>query len=487
MLDESSNYKKTNLNKAKINKFWNLLKMRTDRVTEKKVGIFGMARSGLACAKLLKKLGAQVFVTDAKPDNLLNSEIAQLAELNIDFETGGHTSKAITHKDYLIISPGIPLDIPILKEAQSLGIPIFSEIEVAFWLTDAKIVGITGSNGKTTTTTLVGEILKEDRKECEVGGNIGVPFSSLVEKVSPDGIIVLELSSFQLERIEEFKPYVSVVLNLTPDHLDRYPDLRSYMEAKLRIFENQTDVDFAVLNADDKNSMELALYSASKNFFFSTQKELELGAFVKNGLLVFKMNGKEEKIIETKDIKIKGPHNLSNAAAACAVGAILGVSPVSMRETLKNFKGVEHRLEEVATLSGVKFVNDSKATNVESVWYALQSVEKPIILIAGGKDKGGDFTRLRELVQNRVKALILIGEAKEKISGALSDLVSTLYTNSLEEAVELSFKKAESGDTVLLSPACASFDMFKDYEHRGETFKSSVKRLTERTNGKINS
>jgi len=461
--------------------------MRKDRVIGKRVGIFGMARSGLACAKLLKKLGAQVFVTDAKPDNLLTSEIAQLVEQNIDFETGGHTSKAITNKDYLIISPGVPLDIPILKEAQNLGIPIFSEIEVAFWLTDAKTVGITGSNGKTTTTALVGDILKEDRKECEVGGNIGIPFSSLVEKVSPDGIIVLELSSFQLERIEEFKPYVAVVLNLTPDHLDRYPDLRSYMEAKLRIFENQTDVDFAVLNADDKNSMELALYSASKKIFFSTQKELELGAFVKNGMLVYKMNGKEEKIIETKDIKIKGPHNLSNASAACTIGAILGVSPVSMRETLKRFKGVEHRLEEVATLSGVKFVNDSKATNVESVWYALQSVEKPIILIAGGKDKGGDFTRLRELVQNRVKALILIGEAKEKISDALSDLVSTLYTDSLEEAVERGFKKAESGDTVLLSPACASFDMFKDYEHRGEIFKSSVKRLTERTNGKINS
>lgn len=446
-----------------------------------------MARSGLVCAKLLKKLGAQVFVTDAKPDNLLTSEIAQLVEQNIDFETGGHTSKVITNKDYLIISPGVPLDIPILKEAQNLGIPIFSEIEVAFWLTDAKIVGITGSNGKTTTTTLVGEILNGDRKECEVGGNIGIPFSSLVEKVSPDGIIVLELSSFQLERIEEFKPYVAVVLNLTPDHLDRYPDLRSYMEAKLRIFENQTEVDFAVLNADDKNSMELALYSASKKIFFSTQKELELGAFVKNGMLVYKMNGKEERIIETKDIGIKGPHNLSNASAACAICAILGISPVSMRETLKRFKGVEHRLEEVATLSGVKFVNDSKATNVESVWYALQSVEKPIILIAGGKDKGGDFTRLRELVQNRVKVLILIGEAKEKIRDALSDLVSTLYTDSLEEAVELSFKKAESGDTVLLSPACASFDMFKDYEHRGEVFKSSVKRLTERTNDKINS
>jgi len=459
--------------------------MRKDRVIGKKVGIFGMARSGLACAELLKKLGAEVFVTDTKPSHLLALQIAQLTELDIDFETGGHTSKALASKDYLVISPGVPLNIPVLKEAQSLGVPIFSEIEVAFWLTDAKIVGITGSNGKTTTTTLVGEILKEDKKECEIGGNIGIPFSSLVEKVSKDGIIVLELSSFQLERIEEFKPYLSVVLNLTPDHLDRYPDLRSYMEAKLRIFENQTEVDVAVLNADDKNSMELALYSASRKIFFSTQKELELGAFVRNGMLFYKMNGKEEKIIETKDIGIKGPHNLSNAAAAGAICAILGASPVSMRETLKRFKGVEHRLEEVATLLGVKFVNDSKATNVDSVWYALQSVKEPIILIAGGKDKGGDFTKLRELLPNRVKALILIGEAKEKIHEALSDLVLTFHANSLEEAVELSFKKAEAGDTVLLSPACASFDMFKDYEHRGEVFKSSVKSLAKEIDTKI--
>ena len=459
--------------------------MRKDRVTEKRVGIFGMARSGLACAKLLKKLGAEVLVSDIKPSNLLTSEIAQLTELNIDFETGGHTSKAITKKDYLVISPGVPLDIPILKKAQESGIPIFSEIEVAFWLTDAKIVGITGSNGKTTTTTLIGEILKEEKRESQIGGNIGIPFSSLVEKISKEGTIVLELSSFQLERIEEFRPHVSAVLNISSDHLDRHPDLKSYIDAKLRIFENQTDVDFAILNADDKNSMELALYSSSKKVFFSTKKELEIGAFVKNGMLIYKMNGKDEKIIETKDIGIKGPHNLSNAAAACAICSVLEVSPLSMRETLKRFKGVEHRLEEVTTLSGVKFVNDSKATNVESVWYALQSVKEPIILIAGGKDKGGDFTKLRELVKNRVKALILIGEAKEKIGNALSDLVSTLYSDSLEEAVELSFKKAQAGDTVLLSPACASFDMFKDYQHRGEVFKASVRSLAKSHNADL--
>jgi UDP-N-acetylmuramoylalanine--D-glutamate ligase len=436
-----------------------------------------MARSGLACARLLKSLGAQVFVSDSKSGDLLTPEIAQLTDLDIDFETGDHTLTAITDKDYLIVSPGVPLDIPILKEAQMRGIPVFSEIEVAFWLTDAKIVGITGSNGKTTTTTLVGEILKEEKRESQIGGNIGIPFSSLVERVSQEGILVLELSSFQLERIEEFRPYVSAVLNISADHLDRYPDLKSYIDAKLRIFENQTDVDFAVLNADDKNCMELALYSSSKKIFFSTKKELELGAFVKDGMLLYKMNGKGEKIIDTKDIGIKGPHNLSNAAAACAICAVLEVSPLSMRETLKRFRGVEHRLEEVATVSGVKFVNDSKATNVESVWYALQSVKEPIVLIAGGRDKGGEFAKLRELVRSKVKALILIGEAGEKIDHALGEQVPTFHSTSLEEAVKLSFKKAEAGDTVLLSPACASFDMFKDYQHRGEVFKTSVQTL----------
>jgi UDP-N-acetylmuramoylalanine--D-glutamate ligase len=325
----------------------------------------------------------------------------------------------------------------------------------------------------------VGEILKEEKRESQIGGNIGIPFSSLVEKVSQEGILVLELSSFQLERIEEFRPYVSAVLNISADHLDRYSDLKSYIDAKLRIFENQTDVDFTVLNADDKNCMELALYSSSKKIFFSTKKELELGAFVKDGMLLYKMNGKGEKIIDTKDIGIKGPHNLSNAAAACAICAVLEVSPLSMRETLKRFRGVDHRLEEVATVSGVKFVNDSKATNVESVWYALQSVKEPIVLIAGGRDKGGEFAKLKELVKSRVKALVLIGEAAEKIDRALGEQVPTFHSPSLEEAVRLSFKKAEAGETVLLSPACASFDMFKDYQHRGEVFKASVRNLAQ--------
>jgi len=460
--------------------------MRKDRIIGKRISVLGMAMSGVSCAKLLKKIGAQVFVSDIKGRELLTPQINQLKELGIDFEDGGHTPKAILDKDFIVVSPGIPPDVPILSQAENSGIPIFSEIEVAFWLTDAKIIAVTGSNGKTTTVTLIGEILKEDKRECQVGGNIGIPFSTIVEKVSPNGFLVLELSSFQLERIEEFKPYISSVLNITPDHLDRHPDLKSYAEAKLRILENQTEDDFAVLNADDENSFKLASYGRSRKAFFSVQKELKEGAFIQKGKLVSRRNGKEREIMEANQIGIKGPHNLSNASAACAICSILGITSQSMQKALKDFKGVEHRLEEVATISGVSFVNDSKATNVESVWYALQSVTPPIILIAGGKDKGGDFYKLRELVKRNVKALILIGEAKEKLNDALGNLVPTFHSDSLEEAVELGFKEASSKDVVLLSPGCASFDMFEDYQHRGNVFKSCVKNLVQNHNATIN-
>jgi len=460
--------------------------MRKDRIVGKKISILGMARSGVSCAKLLKKIGAEVFVSDTKEEESLSHQMNQLKELGIDFETGGHTARVIQDKDFIVVSPGVPPDIPILNQAENLGIPVFSEIEVAFWLTDAKIVGVTGSNGKTTTVSLIGEILQRDQREYRVGGNIGIPFSSLVEGISSNGILVLELSSFQLERIEEFKPHIASILNITPDHLDRHPDLKSYMEAKVRILENQTPEDFAVLNADDENCFKLASQGRSRKVFFSTRRELGEGVFVRKGKLVLRWNDKEDELIKIDEIGIRGPHNLSNAAAACAISNLLKVSPDSVRKALREFKGVEHRLEQVATISGVNFVNDSKATNVESVWYALQSVDPPIILIAGGRDKGGDFSRLRELVKKNVKALILIGEAREKIEKALGDLVPTFHASSLEEAVNLGFKKASSQDTVLLSPGCASFDMFRDYRHRGSVFKSSIRDLAQRRNATIN-
>jgi UDP-N-acetylmuramoylalanine--D-glutamate ligase len=450
---------------------------REDRIKGKKVSVFGMARSGLAVASLLKKFGADVFVTEVKNSSFLAKETEELKKIGIECETGSHSQKSLEAKDFLVISPGVSSDIPILLEAQEMGIPIFSEIEVAFWLNQAQIVGITGSNGKTTTATLMGEILKEDKREVKVAGNIGVPFSSVVEELSPDGIIVLELSSFQLEKIEEFRPKIASILNITPDHLDRYSDFESYKDAKLRILENQIEKDFAVLNYDDDESRGIENFSKGEKIFFSTLNELDSGVFLKDSSLICRYKGNEEKIIEATQIGIKGPHNLSNAACACAISLILGVNIGSMRNALLGFKGVEHRLEKVLTISGIKFINDSKATNVSSVWYALQSIDRPIILIGGGRDKGGDFTKLRDLVKDKVKALILLGEAKEKMKNELGDLIPTFFVSDMEEGVNLSFEKASLGDAVVLSPGCASFDMFDNFEHRGRVFKSAVEKL----------
>jgi UDP-N-acetylmuramoylalanine--D-glutamate ligase len=450
---------------------------REDRIFNRKISVLGMARSGIAVAQLLSRKGAEVFVSELKPEKELENQIAQLKTLYIDFEVGAHTDKILEDKDFIVISPGIPPDIPILKKAEDLGIPIFSEIEIAFWLSQSTIVAITGSNGKTTTTYLVGEILRQDQKECRVAGNVGVPFSSVVEEVSERGIIVLEVSSFQLEKVEEFRPKVATILNITPDHLDRYPDLKSYQEAKLRLFENQTEEDFAVLNADDPISPSFSSYAQARKIYFSTKKDVEEGVSVRGENLVLKNKNGEMEIISIKDIAIKGPHNLSNAAAACAMAFALEIDTSSMARALKEFKGVEHRLEYVATIDSIRFINDSKATNVDSVWYALQSIDEPIILIAGGKDKGGDFTKLRELVKSKVKKLILIGQAKEKIKKALGDLVDTVEAETLEQAIKLGFEKGQPGDTVLLSPACASFDMFKDFEDRGKKFKLAVHTL----------
>lgn len=450
---------------------------REDRVFDRKISVLGMARSGIATAQLLSQKGAEVFVSDIKSERELENEIAKIKSLNINFEVGAHTDRVLEDKDFIVTSPGIPSDIPILKKAESLGIPIFSEIEIAFWLSQSPIVAITGSNGKTTTTYLVGEILRQDQKEYRVAGNVGVPFSSVVDEVSDKGIIVLEVSSFQLERIEEFRPKVASILNITPDHLDRYPDLKSYQEAKVRLLENQIPQDYTVLNADDLVSSSLSPCTQAKQIYFSIKKDMEEGVLVRGENLVLKSKKGETAILPIKEITIKGPHNLSNAAAACAMAYALEIDTASMARALKEFKGVEHRLEYVATINGIKFINDSKATNVDSVWYALQSIDEPIILIAGGKDKGGDFTRLGELVKSKVKKLILIGQAKEKIKRELGGLVDTIEAETLEQAVKLGFEKAQEGDVILLSPACASFDMFKDFEERGRKFKLAVHNL----------
>jgi UDP-N-acetylmuramoylalanine--D-glutamate ligase len=453
---------------------------RLDRITGKRVAIIGMARSGLALARLLKSYGARVFLSELKSEDKLKEEIRTLANLGIEWECGGHTDQVWTNKDYIVISPGVPDNIPAVQRAQSRTVPIFSEIEVASWLCQAKMVGITGSNGKTTTTTLVGEILKKAGREVAVAGNVGNAFSNVAERLSEDGIAVLELSSFQLEKISDFKPQIAALLNLSPDHLDRYPNYDAYVSAKLRVFENQGKEDFAVLNADDSLTEKIKKGLKAKAILFSTKREIKPGVFVRNGNLVSNLEGKEIKIIPTAEIGIKGPHNLSNSACAAAIALLLEVEPRVIASTLREFKGVEHRLEEVATIRGVKFINDSKATNVDSVWYALQSVPEPVILIAGGKDKGSSYSPLADFVKQRVKLLILIGQAAPKIRKELGEMTKTIEAKSLEEAVELAFKNSEPKNTVLLSPACASFDMFENFEQRGRVFKQKVRELQEK-------
>jgi UDP-N-acetylmuramoylalanine--D-glutamate ligase len=447
----------------------------------KRISIVGMARSGLAVAELLKRHGAKLFVSDAKGEAELKAAVSQLKRLGVEFETGGHTEKVIQDRDLVVLSPGVPPDLPILREAQKRGLLIVSEVEVASWFSEAHLVGITGSNGKTTTVSLVGEILKNAGREVSVCGNIGLPFSEIATSVSGEGYVVMELSSFQLEKVKNLRLEVAAILNISPDHLDRHSDMSSYRSAKLRILENQREADVAILNADDpalsssgkrvSPAEGVVVNQGVRTLHFSTSREVSEGAFVKRGKIVVKTAEAEQAVIPASEVGIKGPHNLANACAACCVASALGIEGEVLGETLRRFGGVEHRLEMVLEKAGVKVVNDSKATNVDAVWYALQSVEAPVILLMGGRDKGGDFSRLKELVEKRVKSLILVGEASEKIKRALGSSVPTKMAGSMEEAVRFAREVSSEGDTVLLSPGGSSFDMFENYEHRGRVFK----------------
>jgi UDP-N-acetylmuramoylalanine--D-glutamate ligase len=453
----------------------------------KEIAILGMARSGLAVAKLLKRHGAKIFLSDIKGEQELSESISELKKLGVEFETGGHTERVIEGKELIVLSPGIPLDLPILLEAKKRGLATLSEVEIASWFSEAHLVGITGSNGKTTTVSLLGKILKDAKREVSVCGNIGLPFSEVATTVSNSGHIVLELSSFQLERIEKLRPEVAAILNISPDHLDRHSDMPSYKRAKLRIFENQRPGDVAIMNADDLElsrggevvspGRDLMIKEGVRTLFFSTKREVGEGAFLRDQKVILRTAERTEPIMPVFEIGIRGPHNLANVCAASCVASVLEVDSEHLRESLRSFKGVEHRLEKVLEVGGVRIVNDSKATNVDAVWYALQSVDAPILLIMGGKDKGGDFLRLKELVKKNVKKLILVGEAKEKIKKALGDSVSTKVAADMEEAVGLSRQLASEGDTVLLSPGCASFDMFDNYEQRGKVFKDLCREI----------
>ena len=447
----------------------------------KRVLVVGLGKSGVASALFMKKHGAKVTVSDTKSGDELRNEIPVLLDNGITVETGGHGDRTFRGQDLIVVSPGVPVDAPPLVQARSLGESVIGEIELAAQFIPGPIVAITGSNGKTTTTTLTGEIMAAAGLPTLVGGNIGTPAISLAERAKSDTVIVLEISSFQLETVQTFRPKVAVVLNVTPDHLDRHRTFEIYTDAKARIFENQQGSDFAVLNADDPTCVALASRTRSKVFWFSRQKEVQQGAWVRDGNIVFRDGSTQTEIMQVSEIPLKGAHNLENVLAAVGAAALMGSAAAKIRQAVQNFKAVEHRLEYTATINGVDYYNDSKATNVDATIKALESFPANIHLILGGKDKGSDYTVLNDLLRQRVKRVYTIGAAAAKIE---SQIVSSknggpevVHAETLDNAIRKAHAAAQPGDVVVLAPACASFDQFKNYEHRGKAFKEIVKGL----------
>jgi UDP-N-acetylmuramoylalanine--D-glutamate ligase len=440
----------------------------------KRVLVLGLGRSGLASALFLKSQGAHVTVSDTKSEDQLRDQIPALLDEGIAVETGGHSARTLQSQDLVVVSPGIPIDSPALVQAKNLGRPVIGEIELAFQHLPGPIIAITGSNGKTTTTTLVGEILKAGGLKTLVGGNIGTAAISLAAQATAETAIVLEVSSFQLETICTFRPKIAVVLNVTPDHLDRHRTFEAYANAKARIFENQTEDDFAVLNADDPTCVQLAGRTRAQVFWFSRKREVDSGAFVRGDHVVFVQEGSLLEVVPVSEIPLKGAHNLENVLAAVAAGALMECASAKIRQAVRDFKAVEHRLEYVATVRGVDYFNDSKATNVDATIKALESFPANIHLILGGKDKGSDYTVLNDLLRQRVRTVYTIGAAAEKIQSHIKGTTAVVSAGTLDSAVRQAASSAQPGDIVLLAPACASFDQFQNYEHRGRVFKGLV-------------
>jgi len=442
----------------------------------KRMLVVGLARTGVATALFCAARGARVTATDTRTEKELGDAVAPLRTAGVALELGGHRQELILDADVIIPSPGVPADAPLLQFARAKGVTIWSEIELAGRFLKGRLIGITGSNGKTTTTSLIEHILRNAGFSTVLAGNIGTPLISCVEKTSENTITVAELSSFQLELIEKFRPNISVFLNLTPDHLDRHHTLESYGTAKARIFENQTESDSAVLNADDPGT---TLYAPAKPqvYWFSRNQRVAQGAFVKESEILFRREGAEETILKLADIPLAGAHNVENVLAAAAATRLAGAEPAAIAKGVRSFAGVEHRLEFVAEIGGVRFYNDSKATNVDATLKALDAFPGRILIILGGKDKGSDYTVLQAPLREKAILALLIGAAADKIEKQIAGSVAIEQAGTLERAVETAAHAARPGDVVLLAPACASFDQFQNFEHRGRVFKELVHQL----------
>jgi UDP-N-acetylmuramoylalanine--D-glutamate ligase len=442
----------------------------------KRVLVVGLARTGVATALFCAARGARVTATDMRTENELGDSVPALRKAGVALELGGHRQEMILDADLIIPSPGVPADAPLLQSARAKGVAIWSEVELASRFLKGRLIGITGSNGKTTTTSLIEHILKSAGFSTILAGNIGTPLISCVDKTSEKTVTVTELSSFQLELIEKFRPNISVFLNLTPDHLDRHQTLESYGAAKARIFANQTEADSAVLNADDPGTTPYAP-AKPQVYWFSRKQRVAQGAFVKENEILFRREGAEEAVLKLADIPLSGAHNVENVLAAVAATRLAGAEPAAIAKGVRSFAGVEHRLEFVAEIGGVRFYNDSKATNVDATLKALDAFPGRILIILGGKDKGSDYTVLQTLLREKAILALLIGAAAGKIEKQIAGSVAIEQAGTLERAVETAAHAARPGDVVLLAPACASFDQFQNFEHRGRVFKDLVHQL----------
>lgn len=448
-------------------------------VRNKRALVVGLGRSGRAAAFLLRRQGAIVTVTDIKPPATFGNSLSGLLAEKIGLALGSQPVELFLAHDLVVVSPGVPWELPQLEAARARGIAVVPEVEVAGWYMDAPIVGVTGSNGKTTTTTLLGKMLEASGFSTFVGGNIGVALSSAVESVKPGSIVVAELSSFQLEAIRDFRPHVAVLLNISPNHLDRHPTFQAYAQAKRQIFRNQRADDYAVLNADDPWVRSLGPALVSRKVFFSRLEQISCGLFVSNGNIVYRTGHMERVLLETKEVRLRGSFNLEDVLGAAAAACVLGADFDAVRKAVREFKGVEHRLEYVREICGVEFYNNSKATSVDATAKSLEAFERGVHLIMGGKDKGAPYAPLLPLVKDRVREVLLIGAAADRIAQELSGAVELIPAGNLETAVPEAFQRARLGDVVLLAPACSSFDQFQDYEHRGRVFKDLVGRLAQ--------
>jgi UDP-N-acetylmuramoylalanine--D-glutamate ligase len=446
-------------------------------VKGKNISVIGAGRSGLGAAKLIKKMGGIPFLSEFESEEKFMRAKNLLEEENIEYEMNGHTERAY-NCPVMVVSPGVPSDAEVLINARRRNIRLISEVEFAYHYCSGKIIAITGTNGKTTTTSLCGHVFNTCGLKTYIAGNIGLAFSEVVLEVKENDFVSLEVSSFQLDLIDQFKPGAAVILNITPDHLNRYDNsLEKYAGSKHSIYRNQNEDDFLILNYDNETTIKYLKQYRSRSFYFSLNSEQINGCFLTGSNVIFKENSRETFKCSRSDINIRGEHNLANAMAVIAVAKIYNLKNDCIVDALQTFESVEHRLELVREIDGIKFINDSKATNVDSVWYALRSFDEPLFLILGGQDKGNDYQQIRKLVIDKVKKIYAIGSSSEKIFNFFHSDVKVEIKETMEEAVNSAIKEARRGETVLLSPACASFDMYDNYEHRGKIFKEAVNRL----------